>query len=169
MSGARGFCAGMEPFLRRAWAFERRITCALSGAETRVAGAATWAPLGAHALAQTEEGVLTFPDARAPLHVRAAYTWHWGAGEVAAGAGAAGAGAAGGAAGAAQVRFPDGRAFVEVDDFVAARGAARVAHACAPDAYSGLFQFISDDRFSVEWTVSGPHKRYVSLTHYSAA
>jgi len=136
----------------RAWSFSRVIVDRLACSSLRAAGTARWAlsPASPLALAQSEEGELALPGARAPLPVRAAYAWSWAAPD----------------ARAADVAFADGRAFLAAVDFLDAP--CRVRHDCAPDTYDGLFARTADG-FDVTFVVVGPSKDYTSTTKFILA
>jgi hypothetical protein len=61
----------------------------------------------------------------------------------------------------AELRFPDGRAFHDLD---LCRGTAEVTHACPPDRYDGRYCLLDADRFRVRWVVTGPRKGLVLST-----
>lgn len=63
------------------------------------------------------------------------------------------------------VRFPDG------SDFVALRASPvqAVVHVCGADRYAGRFFFVDADRWAEAWRVTGPRKRYASLSRYRRA
>lgn len=60
------------------------------------------------------------------------------------------------------VRFPSGADFVRLD----LAPSQRVLHHCGDDLYEGRFLFRSRDCWIEFWRVSGPRKRYASLTRY---
>ena len=68
------------------------------------------------------------------------------------------------AGGGVQVRFPDGRAFVGMDE----RARQHVRHLCGNDLYRGRFLF-GEGEWREAWTVRGPRKDYISLTRYRPA
>lgn len=57
--------------------------------------------------------------------------------------------------GAAQVRFPDGRAFHDLD---LTAGTWQAVHHCGHDTYRGAFEVISPAVWTVTWNVTGPRK-----------
>src|SRR3546814_323510 len=62
----------------------------------------------------------------------------------------------------AQVLFPDGSPFIRL----AREPSQHVVHHCGDDTYRGQF-FVSDtDRWVEVWSVTGPKKRYRSITHF---
>lgn len=60
------------------------------------------------------------------------------------------------------VRFPDGTEFVTLD----AKPAQTVRHLCGRDAYEGRFFLVDRDTWAEAWRVTGPQKKYASLSHY---
>jgi hypothetical protein len=133
----------------RAWAFTRLIVDRLTQTTSRAEGTSLWAlsPASPLALAQSEEGELFLPAARAPLPVRAAYAWTWPAPD----------------AHAAAIAFSDGRPFIAAVDFL--ESPCRVHHFCAPDTYDGFF-LRTPDGFEVTYVVAGPSKDYTSTTRF---
>ena len=160
-------------FLRRAWSFDRRVTCRISASEHRATGRAVWAIPTLHAnnstaevmsshadnnsttsisLTQTEEGTLTLGNARdaAALTVRAAYSWLW---------------ASSSSQSDAVIQFPDGRIFLEGINFLGSACSAH--HDCSPDSYEGHFKRTEDGKgFCISYSVIGPRKDYTSITTY---
>jgi len=41
-----------------------------------------------------------------------------------------------------------------------------VVHLCGADHYRGRFFFVDADHWVEAWRVSGPRKRYASISHY---
>jgi hypothetical protein len=161
-------------FLRRAWSFDRRVTCRISASEHRATGRAVWAiptlhtdhsgaeVVSSHAdnsnnsisLTQTEEGTLTLGNARdaasPPLTVRAAYSWLWSSPS---------------SRNDAIITFPDGRIFLEGINFLG--NACSAHHDCSPDSYEGHFKRTEDGKgFCISYSVIGPRKDYTSITTY---
>jgi hypothetical protein len=68
--------------------------------------------------------------------------------------------------GAWQVRFADGRPFHPLE---LAGGSWDVTHLCGADVYRGHFEVQHDDRFTVTWRVTGPHKDDVIVSVYVRA
>lgn len=60
------------------------------------------------------------------------------------------------------VRFPDGAEFITVD----AKPAQTVRHLCGRDTYEGRFFLVDRDTWAEAWRVTGPQKKYASLSHY---
>ncbi|MFC5385840.1 DUF6314 family protein [Aquamicrobium segne] len=60
------------------------------------------------------------------------------------------------------IRFFDGRDFIRLGLLADQR----VIHQCSDDLYDGRFMFRNPDFWAEIWRVSGPRKRYVSLTRY---
>jgi hypothetical protein len=67
--------------------------------------------------------------------------------------------------GAADVYFTDGRFFHPLD---LALGSCSVEHRCGDDTYRGWFIARSERELHQRWSVTGPHKAYVSSTVYRA-
>ena len=61
------------------------------------------------------------------------------------------------------ILFADGSPFVRLG----LSASQRVHHQCGSDLYQGRFLFRSRDCFAESWRVSGPRKRYTSLTRYA--
>lgn len=61
--------------------------------------------------------------------------------------------------------FPNGNDFVTLE----LRPSQRVLHLCGDDTYEGRFFFRGADEWAEAWRVSGPQKRYASLTRYRRA
>ena len=70
-----------------------------------------------------------------------------------------------GAPSAAAVSFPDGRPFHDLD--LATGDSGELAHACAPDAYTGRVIATGAHTLTVEWRVTGPAKDYAAVTQLS--
>jgi hypothetical protein len=68
--------------------------------------------------------------------------------------------------GAWQVRFADGRPFHPLE---LTGGSWDVTHLCGADVYRGHFEVQHDDRFTVTWRVTGPHKDDVIVSVYVRA
>lgn len=64
----------------------------------------------------------------------------------------------------ARVLFDDGRPFHALD---LSTGTCPVHHDCAPDIYTGVYQVLHRDRFTVRWTVNGPRKDSVLHTTFA--
>jgi hypothetical protein len=65
--------------------------------------------------------------------------------------------------GAWEVRFADGRPFHRLD---LDGGRCQATHLCGADVYRGTYVIEGDDRFTVSWTVTGPHKDDVIASVY---
>ena len=65
--------------------------------------------------------------------------------------------------GSLDVRFADGRHFVDLD---LRSGAWEAHHPCAPDSYLVETLVLSPTSFEERWTVRGPAKSYDALTTY---
>ncbi|NRD26965.1 DUF6314 family protein [Frigoribacterium sp. VKM Ac-2836] len=65
--------------------------------------------------------------------------------------------------GSLEVRFADGRHFVDLD---LGTGAWEAHHPCAPDSYRVETRLLSPTSFDERWTVRGPAKSYDALTSY---
>ena len=65
--------------------------------------------------------------------------------------------------GSLDVRFADGRHFVDLD---LRSGAWEAHHPCAPDSYLVETRVLSPVSFEERWTVRGPAKSYDALTTY---
>lgn len=63
------------------------------------------------------------------------------------------------------VRFPDGAEFIEL----APQPSQRVRHVCGADLYLGHFFVLDADTWVEAWRVTGPRKRYASLSRYTRA
>jgi len=61
-----------------------------------------------------------------------------------------------------EIRFPDGRFFINLDD----TPLQQVHHRCGEDDYRGRFIF-KRDAWTERWDVIGPRKRYRSVTKFS--
>jgi len=61
-----------------------------------------------------------------------------------------------------EIRFPDGRLFINLND----RPSQDVHHRCGEDDYRGRFVF-KRDAWTERWDVVGPRKRYRSITKFS--
>ncbi|GAA0966774.1 DUF6314 family protein [Frigoribacterium faeni] len=66
--------------------------------------------------------------------------------------------------GALDVRFADGRRFVDLD---LRSGAWEAHHPCAPDSYLVETEVVSPTSFVERWTVRGPAKSYDATTTYT--
>lgn len=62
------------------------------------------------------------------------------------------------------VSFPDGSEFIVLTP----KGSQKVRHVCGADTYVGHFFFVDPTTWVEAWRVTGPRKRYASLTRYSA-
>lgn len=54
----------------------------------------------------------------------------------------------------------------EFHRFTPNKTTAECIHLCLDDKYTGLYNFISDTKFELQWTVSGPNKNYKINTVY---
>lgn len=61
------------------------------------------------------------------------------------------------------VRFEDGRHFFRLDG----RARQKFVHVCGEDVYRGQILVAGPSRFLEFWRVSGPRKRYASLTRFT--
>ncbi|MBF4606327.1 DUF6314 family protein [Curtobacterium sp. VKM Ac-1393] len=115
------------------WALRRTVDDRLAGAQGSVTGTTTLTAVGPDEVRWDETGVMTFDGRTTPvsrtLVVRRDGGGHW------------------------AVHFSDGRVF---HDWV---WGATVAHACAPDDYTGTI--VGDEqRWTVRWEARGPAKDY---------
>ncbi|OII32737.1 DUF6314 family protein [Curtobacterium sp. MMLR14_006] len=128
------------------WDLRRTVHDRLAGARGTVTGTTTLTLVGPDEVRWDESGVMVFAGRTTPvsrtLAVRRASE------DAAPGAGPAAPGPAGWT-----VHFADGRVF---HDWV---WGTSVAHACAPDDYTGAFAG-DRDRWTVRWEARGPAKDY---------
>jgi len=128
------------------WAVTRDVDDHRTGEHARFDGTATIeeARAGSDLVATYDEsGELVVADRRTPATRRLGY-------------GARGDGSL-------DVRFADGRHFVDLD---LRSGAWEAHHPCAPDAYLVETLVLSPTSFEERWTVRGPAKSYDALTTY---
>ncbi|KQM24361.1 hypothetical protein ASL10_14010 [Frigoribacterium sp. Leaf8] len=128
------------------WSVTREIDDHRTGEHARFDGTATIeeARAGSDLVATYDEaGELVVADRRTPATRRLGY-------------GARGDGSL-------DVRFADGRHFVDLD---LRSGAWEAHHPCAPDAYLVETRVLSPTSFEERWTVRGPAKSYDALTTY---
>lgn len=118
------------------WQLSRRIDHA-DGTQARFDGQAHWAAAKG-GLTYTETGQMLIANA-APMPAQRRYFWR----------------------ADLSVWFDDGRFFHHVPG-----GGGSTRHWCDPDLYCGDYAFKDWPAFTVEWTVSGPRKSYVMLSHY---
>jgi hypothetical protein len=62
-----------------------------------------------------------------------------------------------------QVRFDDGRPFHHL---ALTDGACDAVHPCAPDEYTGRYEVVDDDTFTVTWRVRGPGRDDTITSRY---
>ncbi|WIE65181.1 DUF6314 family protein [Curtobacterium sp. MCLR17_036] len=133
------------------WDLRRTVHDRLAGARGTVTGTTTLTLVGPDEVRWDETGVMVFAGRTAP--VSRTLVVRRGSEDAAPDAGpGAGPGAAPGPAGWT-VHFADGRVF---HDWV---WGTSVAHACAPDDYTGAFAG-DRDRWTVRWQARGPAKDY---------
>ena len=128
------------------WSVTRDIDDHRTGEHARFDGTATIeeAPAGSDLVATYDEaGVLVVADRRTPATRRLGY--------------------ASPGDGSLDVRFADGRHFVDLD---LRSGAWEAHHPCAPDSYLVETRVLSPTSFEERWTVRGPAKSYDALTTY---
>lgn len=126
------------------WVLDRRITDHLAGHEGQLTGEAMFQRDG-EALRYVERGQLHLPG-QAPLESTQTYLWR-----------PDGPGAA--------VFFSDGRPFHRVaflPDW-------QTDHDCPPDQYKVRYDFAGWPGWTSQWTVTGPRKDYVMVSHYRRA
>ena len=145
-------------FLSGPWHFSRSVRHAAGDVFT-VTGTCSWAPLSAVApfsdLQYEERGRMLRGEAFV-ADVRQAATWHL-RGQL-----------------RAEVFFPDGRPFHDVELATLAVGAAcRCAHDCPPDVYAGELALAAPLpgeggplALELAWRVTGPQKDYTSRTRW---
>ncbi|MBD8704615.1 DUF6314 family protein [Frigoribacterium sp. CFBP 13712] len=131
------------------WRVERRIVDRLVGDETVFTGTATVEPAGAapdRPASYVEEGEVVRGSHRASAARRLTYHPL--------------------ADGSLDVRFADGRHFVDLD---LRTGAWEARHPCAPDDYLVETRVLTPTSFVERWTVRGPAKSYDAETTYTRA
>lgn len=129
-------------FLAGRWRIERRIADRRSSTTGRLMGEALFAP-APYGLRYEEWGTLVFGVHRGEAGRGHRFVLD--------------------PAGAAEVRFDDGRPFHRLD---LSRGRADVVHDCPPDRYRGRYRVIGRDRWALAWLVHGPRKRLLIGTRY---
>lgn len=122
-----------------AWRIERTIRHA-DGTAARFTGRAVWQP-DAGGLSYHETGQMVLQNG---LHFAGERRYLW--------------------ADDLSVSFEDGRFF----HMVPPQGG-ETSHWCAPDQYTGCYDFTQWPAFTVTWRVSGPRKSYRMLTRYTRA
>lgn len=119
------------------WQVQRQITPHV-GTPAQFAGQAVWSRADG-GMRYVETGLMTLAS-HPPMQAEQRYFW---ADDLA-------------------VFFDDGRFFHQIP---AAGG--QVAHWCAPDRYTGTYDFAGWPRFQITWDVTGPRKNYRSVTEYA--
>ena len=126
------------------WLVERRIEDHLAGRTVAGAGRALLAGDGAGGLRHDETLTLQLDGQERPLTGVQTYLWVQAGDHV-------------------EVRFSDGRRFHRFALGVASTGD---VHDCAPDRYSGRYDFARWPDWQVQWKVAGPRKNYLMVTRY---
>ena len=128
------------------WTLRRQIVDRRSALTFTVEGCASWLLGDGGAVLYSEEGLLRgLPAPAPPTAVRASYVY-----------------TPGPQASAARVAFADGRAFHDLD--LACGDSGVLAHACAPDDYTGRVMALGPHALRMEWRVRGPSKDYDAVT-----
>jgi len=128
------------------WRVTREVTDHRTGEHARFEGTATVEEARTSldlVATYAESGELTVGDRRTPATRRLGYAAR--------------------GDGSLDVRFADGRPFVDLD---LRSGAWEAHHPCAPDSYLVETRVLSPTSFDERWTVRGPSKSYDALTTY---
>jgi len=137
----------LKAYLSGLWRLERQIEDARSGGNPSFLGDACFKQEGDD-LAYVETGQLSMGEGK--YHAERRMIWRFRNDT------------------AGTVHFEDGSVFHEIAAaHLPQSPPIAVTHFCAPDQYEGSYHFSAQDRWTLEWSVSGPRKAYTSRSIYT--